>query len=359
MFGFADEVYIDVASGDGGNGCVSFRREKYVPKGGPDGGDGGDGGSVVFEVKENLRTLSHLKTRRHFKAQNGESGKGKNKHGKNGEDAVISVPPGTVVRDPDTGRVLRDLTDTKSWVWARGGRGGKGNSRFASSRNQTPRYAQDGEPGRSARLHLELRLIADIGFVGLPNAGKSSLLSVLTNAHPEIADYAFTTKIPNLGVMVEEYRKIILADIPGIIDGASEGAGLGDKFLRHIERTSGLAVVIDLSAEEPAGTYRLVMKELEAYSPELVHKPSIIVGSKTDLPGSDERLQELRSALPEAGIVGCSSYSLDGIDGLRRALLSLCRRGEEHAGEDPRGEAQRHDEAPRREKSEKERANTF
>ena len=324
MFGFADEVYIDVASGRGGNGCVSFRREKYVPKGGPDGGDGGDGGAVVFEVRENLRTLAHIKTKRHFRAENGEPGKGKKQHGKNGDDVIITVPPGTLIKDPETGDVLQDMADTERWVWARGGRGGKGNARFPTSRNQAPRYAQEGGPGQEARLHVELRLIADVGFVGLPNAGKSSLLDVLTNAHPEIADYAFTTKIPNLGVMMHEYRRIILADIPGIIDGASKGAGLGDKFLRHIARTKGIAVTIDLSQEDPEKNYRLVVEELRAYSEELAEKSEVIIGTKTDLLETDERIEELRAAFPNMRIVACSAFSMEGIDELRGALASLC-----------------------------------
>ncbi|MFP4267448.1 MAG: GTPase ObgE [Spirochaetaceae bacterium] len=333
MFGFADEVYIDVSSGNGGNGCVSFRREKYVPRGGPDGGDGGRGGDVVFEVKENLRTLSHLKTRRHFYAQNGEAGKGKKQHGKNGEDAVISVPPGTVVRNPETGKILMDLTDRRRWVWAEGGDGGKGNARFSTSRNQAPRRAQPGKPGVQARLHLELRLIADVGLVGLPNAGKSSILNVLTNAHPEIAEYAFTTKIPNLGVMVEEYRKIVLADIPGIIEGASKGAGLGDKFLRHISRTAGLAVVIDISQENPYRTYSLVMEELGAYSGVLTKKPGIVIATKTDLPGTAENLEELKRALPSIKVVGCSSFTYNGIEDVRSSLLTLCNAGNNNGGE--------------------------
>jgi len=324
VFGFADEVYIDVSSGRGGNGCVSFRREKYVPKGGPDGGDGGDGGAVVFEVKDNLRTLANLKMRRHFRAENGQPGRGKKQHGRNGEDVIIEVPPGTRIKDPETDEVLEDLTDIGRWVWGRGGKGGKGNARFTSSRNQAPRYAQEGGEGEEARLHLELRLIADVGFVGLPNAGKSSLLDVLTNAHPEIADYAFTTKVPNLGVMVEEYRKIILADIPGIIDGASRGAGLGDSFLRHISRTSGLAVVVDLSQDGPTESYRLVMEELAAYSEELVQKPKILVGTKTDLPETEENLEELERNFPDTEIVACSAFSQEGIEELRRALLEIC-----------------------------------
>jgi GTPase len=340
VFGFADEIYIEVASGNGGRGCVSFRREKYVPKGGPDGGDGGKGGAVIFEVKENLRTLSHLKTKRHFRAKNGEAGKGKKRHGKNGADVHIHVPPGTIVRDPETGRVLQDLTDIKSWVWQEGGRGGKGNSRFAGPRNQAPRYAQDGIPGVEARLHLELRLIADIGLVGLPNAGKSSLLNVVTNAHPEIAEYAFTTKIPNLGVMVEEYKKIILADIPGIIDGASQGAGLGDTFLRHISRTRGLAFIIDLSQKDPAETLQLIRRELEAYCGLLLRKPRVVIGSKADLPETVQRLEELRNAAPNEHIIACSSFSLEGIEEVRAEFLRICsiddageNEAEETAGE--------------------------
>ena len=324
MIGFADEVYIDVASGNGGNGCVSFRREKYVPKGGPNGGDGGDGGSVIFEVRQNLKTLAHLKNKRQYTAQNGEPGKGKQRHGKNGFDVIIPVPPGTLIKDPETGKVLRDLTDeNERWVLFQGGQGGKGNMHFATSRRQVPRYAQPGEPGTEKRLHVELHIIADIGFVGLPNAGKSSLLSVITNAHPKIAAYAFTTKVPNLGVLRYNYRDIILADIPGIIEGAAHGAGLGDKFLKHISRTKGLAILIDLSDEDVLHTYNIVLSELKQYAPELIKKPRVVIGNKLDLPDTAEKLELLRANAGDADVIGISTFTSDGIDEVKGAFFDL------------------------------------
>lgn len=324
MLGFADEVYIDVSSGKGGDGCVSFRREKYVPKGGPNGGDGGNGGSVIFEVRQNLKTLAHLKTKRLYKAQNGEPGMGKQRHGKNGKDVVIPVPPGTLVKDPETGRILRDLTNIdESWIIYKGGHGGKGNMHFATSRKQVPRYAQPGAPGVESRLHIELHIIADIGFVGMPNAGKSSLLSVLTNAHPKIADYAFTTKTPNLGVLRYRYRDIILADIPGIIEGASQGAGLGDKFLKHISRTSGLAIMIDLSGEDVKHNYDIVIDELSRYAPELVRKPRVVIGTKIDLPGTEDNLKLLRSCGGADKVCAVSSFTSDGVDELKEIFYQM------------------------------------
>jgi len=326
VFGFADEVYIDVASGNGGNGCVSFRREKYVPKGGPDGGDGGNGGSVIFEVRRNLKTLSHLKTKRLYRAESGEQGKGKQRHGRNGLDVIIAVPPGTLVKDPETGKVLKDLTTPEErWTIYPGGHGGKGNMHFATSRKQTPRYAKPGIPGIEKRLHIELHIIADIGFVGLPNAGKSSLLSVLTNAHPKIASYAFTTKTPNLGVLRYKYRDIILADIPGIIEGASHGAGLGDKFLKHIARSSGLALMIDLTDNDIGiiNTYNVVISELRQYAPELALKPRIVIGTKTDLPDTQENLRILKDFIKDTPVIGISSFSYEGLEELKESFLRM------------------------------------
>jgi GTP-binding protein len=326
-------VYIDVASGKGGNGAVSFRREKYVPKGGPDGGDGGKGGDVVFSVRSNLKTLSDLKARRVYRAKGGGNGRGARRHGAGGADVVIEVPPGTLVKDPQTGEVLKDLTYEQDWVCLRGGKGGKGNWHFKSSRRQTPRYAQEGKPGEERRLHIELRLIADIGFVGLPNAGKSSLLQALTNAHPEVADYAFTTKVPNLGVVNYTYRNIVLADIPGIIEGASRGAGLGDKFLRHISRTAGIALLIDLSDQDFSRTFETVLRELHAYTPKLAEKPRIVAGTKMDLDNTEERLAELRRALPDERVFGISSYSGTGLNELVEAFGEMVLSAERTAGE--------------------------
>ncbi|HSV57081.1 MAG TPA: GTPase ObgE, partial [Magnetospirillaceae bacterium] len=247
MIKFADEATITVFSGSGGNGCIAFRREKYVPRGGPFGGDGGRGGDVIFEVRHNLRTLSHLRYRRIYRARNGMDGTSKNMHGADGDDVVVPVPPGTRVKDAETGEILRDFSlDEGNWIFLRGGNGGWGNTRFKSSTNQAPRIALPGKPGAVARLLVELHLLADIGFVGLPNAGKSSLLDHFTNARPKIAPYPFTTKIPNLGVLTVDDRDIILADIPGIIEGAHDGHGLGIRFLKHISRSGALAFLVDL-----------------------------------------------------------------------------------------------------------------
>jgi GTPase len=332
VIGFADETYIDIASGAGGRGAVSFRREKYIPKGGPDGGDGGDGGNVIFVVQKNLKTLAHLKKERHFRAERGGSGKGRKRHGRNGDDVRIPVPPGTIIRDPQTGEIIRDLADLgegDEWLFLKGGRGGKGNTHFKSSRRQVPRFAQDGEPAVELRVHVELRLIADIGFVGFPNAGKSSLLDALTNAHPEVASYEFTTKTPNLGVMHIGYGDLVLADIPGLIEGASEGAGLGHTFLRHISRTGGLAFIIDLSDQRFLSAIPTLLHELSAFDPLLVEKPRIIIGSKMDLDGAPDHLAELKSRFPEEKVTGISVFNRTGLDELALAMGNLCRKKEE------------------------------
>ncbi len=324
MNGFVDETTIVVSSGKGGDGAVSFRREKYVPRGGPDGGDGGKGGDVVFIVKSNLKTLSHLKLKRIFKAADGGRGAGQKMHGKDGKDALITVPPGTVISDSVTGESLVDLTGaTEQFIFLRGGRGGKGNSHYATSVNQAPRYAQKGIEGSTRELKAELHLIADIGLVGHPNAGKSTLLSILTNARPLIADYPFTTKTPNLGLMRLPERDIILADIPGIVEGASHGKGLGLRFLRHIERCAALLYLVDLSGEQcPAGV-RVLREELASYSDILAARPRLLVGTKLDLPQSAQGLADLRTAFPEDRILGISSFSREGVNELKKAILGL------------------------------------
>ncbi len=294
MFGFSDETYIDVQSGDGGAGCVSFRREKYVPKGGPDGGDGGNGGDVVFVVKNNLRTLGHLKMVRVYRAENGRGGQGARMYGRNGRDTEIPVPPGTVIKNAETGEIIKDLTGLERFVFLKGGKGGLGNWHFRTSTHQTPRFAQSGEKGVQMRIGVELLVIADIGFVGFPNAGKSSLLNLLTNARSKVAGYPFTTKIPQLGVMRIWDSDIVLADIPGIIEGASAGMGMGFKFLRHISRTKGLAYLIDLSDENFQDAFDILRSELEKYSPDLVSKPSVVIGTKIDEEGAEEHFEELR-----------------------------------------------------------------
>jgi GTPase len=322
--GFVDETTIVVSSGSGGNGSVSFRREKFVPRGGPDGGDGGKGGDVVFVVRSNLKTLSHLKLKRIFKAVNGGRGAGQKMHGKDGSDVLIPVPPGTVVRDPQTGDPVADLTkDGDRFVFLRGGRGGKGNSHYATSVNQAPRYAQEGIEGETRELRAELHLIADIGLVGNPNAGKSTLLSVLTNARPLIADYPFTTKVPSLGMMRLAERDIILADIPGIIEGASQGKGMGLKFLRHVERCAALLYLVDLSEDDPAGRVRMLHEELASYAAGLAARPRLIVGTKLDLPDAHMRLETLAADLPNDRIIGISSFSRDGLAELKKSILGL------------------------------------
>lgn len=324
MIKFADEADITVCSGKGGNGCIAFRREKYVPRGGPAGGDGGRGGDVVFEVRRNLRTLAHLRYQQVFKARNGEDGTSKNMHGSDGADIVIPVPPGTLVKDADTGEVLRDFTeDLDRWVFLKGGNGGWGNTHFKTSTNQAPRIALAGKPGRTVRLKVELQLLADIGFVGFPNAGKSSLLDHFTNARPKIAPYPFTTKIPNLGMLTVDDRDIILADIPGIIEGAHEGHGLGIRFLKHISRASALAFLIDLSDDRFLEAFPVLLSELREYSEGLTAKPRIVAGTKLDIPGTAERLRELRSALPTERVVGISVFTREGIPDLRSEFLNF------------------------------------
>jgi GTPase len=321
--GFVDETPIVVSSGSGGDGAVSFRREKFIPRGGPDGGDGGKGGDVIFVVRSNLKTLSHLKLKRLFKADNGGRGMGQKMHGKDGRDVIVPVPPGTVIRDTE-GRQVADLTrDGESVVFLRGGRGGKGNSNYATSVNQAPRYAQKGIEGQSRELKAELHLIADIGLVGQPNAGKSTLLSVLTNAHPLIGDYPFTTRTPNLGLLRMSGRDVIIADIPGIIEGAAQGRGMGLKFLRHIERCAALLYLVDLSDPACGETVRVLEGELRAYAEPLAGRPRIIVGTKRDLPGAEENLAALAAAFPSERVIAISSFSHDGLESLSAAILSM------------------------------------
>jgi GTP-binding protein len=330
---FADEALIDVSSGSGGNGCVAFRREKYVPLGGPSGGDGGRGGAVVFEVRRNLRTLAHLRFKQSFKAENGRDGEGSQRYGRNGEDVVIPVPPGTVLRDADTGEILRDFGHEEGpFLFLKGGNGGWGNVHFKSSVTQAPRKALPGKPGEKRRLRVEIQVLADIGLVGFPNAGKSSLLDRFTNARPKIAPYPFTTKIPNLGVLTLGDRDIILADIPGLIEGASKGAGLGIRFLKHISRTAALAFLVDLSEDNYREAFGVLFKELEAFSRELVGKPRLLVGTKTDLGESgefspEERLGELRARYPGETVLGISVFSGTGLEELAAGLGRLAAPG--------------------------------
>jgi GTP-binding protein len=318
-----DRVTIIVEGGKGGDGCVSFRREKYVPRGGPDGGDGGKGGDVLLKVNSHMRTLLDFRYKASFVARKGVGGKGKNMTGANGDDFLIEVPPGTTVTDTSTGKVLADLTGCEEdFVAARGGRGGRGNARFASSRNRSPRRHDDGGEGEQRRLRLELKLIADVGIIGLPNAGKSTLLSVLSDARPRIADYPFTTLEPHLGlVRVDELTGFVMADIPGLIEGAHSGKGLGLEFLRHVERTSVLLFLVDSSNPDPEGDYRTLAGELEAYGRELLEKPRLICLSKVDLPGTENALR-----IDGEEPMRISAVTRLGLDHLKHELAGLLER---------------------------------
>ncbi len=303
MIGFSDETYIDVASGHGGNGCVSFHREKFVQNGGPDGGDGGKGGNVVFIVDHNLRTLAKLKQKRSFKAENGHNGAKCRMHGSSGKDVEIVVPNGTIIKDSQTGKIIKDLTDCDRFVFLEGGRGGLGNYHFRTSVRQAPKFAQKGEDGVEMRIGLELLVIADIGLVGFPNAGKSSLINQITNSRSEIGAYPFTTKIPQLGVLHYNNNDIIIADIPGILEKASKGAGMGIKFLKHIKRTQALAYCIDLSQENYLETFDILQKELEAFDTDLIKKDTIIIATKRDEDENGENFKKLKDKYRDYKVV--------------------------------------------------------
>ncbi|WP_338788998.1 GTPase ObgE [Metabacillus sp. FJAT-53654] len=301
---FVDQVKIYVKGGDGGNGMVAFRREKYVPKGGPAGGDGGNGADVIFEVEEGLRTLMDFRYKRHFKAPRGEHGMSKNQHGKNSQPMIVKVPPGTVVSDEETGQIIADLTEHgQQAVIAKGGRGGRGNSRFATPANPAPELSENGEPGIERNVILELKVLADVGLVGFPSVGKSTLLSVISSAKPKIAEYHFTTLVPNLGMVeTEDGRSFVMADLPGLIEGAHQGVGLGHQFLRHIERTRVIVHVIDMSGLEgrdPYEDYVTINAELKEYNLRLTERPQIIVANKMDMPDSEENLAGFKEKLKD------------------------------------------------------------
>jgi GTP-binding protein len=321
QFMFIDYAKIFVEAGRGGSGCMSFRREKFVPKGGPDGGDGGNGGHVIVQVSAGLRTLQDFQMRKHFRAERGEHGKGANKSGHGGKDVVVNVPPGTVIKDADSGEVLADLVNMdERLVIARGGRGGRGNARFVTSTNQAPRDWEVGELGESRWLILELKLLADVGLVGLPNAGKSTLLSRITAARPKIADYPFTTLTPNLGVVqYKESNSFVVADIPGLIAGAHEGRGLGIEFLRHLERTSVLVVMIDATSDTMASDYETLINEMESYNSALVQKPRLVVLSKMDLV-TDKNIAEKFLQNLDYPTCRISAVTGAGVDGLLRMM---------------------------------------
>lgn len=322
---FVDEAEITVESGHGGRGCVSFRREKFIPKGGPDGGDGGDGGDVILRASDAKRTLYRFRHREHHAAQHGRPGGGSNCTGARGEDLVLEVPTGTIVWDADTDERICDLdTEGASFVLARGGKGGKGNKHFATATHQTPRFSQPGMEGEFLRLRLELKLIADVGIIGFPNAGKSTLIRAISAAKPRVADYPFTTLVPNLGVVNPPWGEpFVVADIPGLIEGAHEGLGLGHRFLRHVERTRILVHVIDAFAmdpENPMEAYEAINRELRLYSETLAEKPQIVVLNKLDLPEARENALKFKDLFPTQKVLGISAATGKSLDAFLQIL---------------------------------------
>ena len=332
---FIDHVDINVKAGNGGNGIVAYRREKYVPLGGPAGGDGGDGADVLFEVDEGLRTLMDFRYQRHFKAAHGDNGQSQNKHGKNAKDLILKVPPGTIVRNKETGALIADLTQHEARaVVARGGRGGRGNSRFASARNPAPDFSENGEPGEVLDVTLELKLLADVGLVGFPSVGKSTLLSAVTSASPKIGAYPFTTIKPNLGVVeTKDGRSFVMADLPGLIEGASEGTGLGHQFLRHIERTKVIVHLIDVSStdgRDPVEDYHTIRQELALYNEQLMSRPELIVLNKVDLLEDDDLIELFKSEVnAESEIVTISAATRDNLEQLLYKVADLLDKADE------------------------------
>jgi GTP-binding protein len=335
---FVDQARIRVRSGDGGNGAVAFRREKFVPKGGPSGGDGGAGGSVILEVDEGLSTLLDYRYRSEYKAPAGEAGANKDMYGRSGEDLVLKVPPGTQVYDDASGHLLVDLQQHQQrFVAARGGRGGRGNIHFATSTDQAPRRAEPGQPGFERLLRLELKLLADVGLLGFPNVGKSSLIAKVSAARPKIADYPFTTLVPNLGVVrLPGDRSFVVADVPGLIEGAHEGTGLGDRFLRHLERTRLLVHLLEVSADPertPLRDYQILRKELQLYDPQLAERPEIVVINKIDLPDTRRQLTRLRQAFGRRKLpfFAVSAVTGDGMPELLEAIWKQLARARKKA----------------------------
>ncbi|HWQ75044.1 MAG TPA: GTPase ObgE [Syntrophomonas sp.] len=324
---FIDHAKVYVKGGDGGNGCVAFRREKYVPMGGPYGGDGGRGGNVIFEAQEGMTTLMDFRYRKHFKAERGVHGQGKNQHGAWGEDLIVKVPIGTVIRDDDTGEVLADLTeDGQRAIIAKGGRGGKGNSHFASQTHKAPSMAEKGEIGQERWINMELKLLADVGLVGYPNAGKSTLIAQVSAARPKIADYPFTTLIPNLGVVsTRDHESFVIADIPGLIEGAHTGVGLGHDFLRHVERTKVLLFILDAAQTDGRDVMedlKILRRELELFNPELSVRPYLIAANKMDIPAAQERFQVLQAAYGDK-VLAISAVSGQGVQALMDKTYAL------------------------------------
>src|SRR5581483_953199 len=335
---FIDEVKIRVIAGDGGRGCVSFRREKFVPRGGPNGGNGGDGGDVVAVADPQLTTLLDLRYQKQYKAGRGQHGMGKDCHGRRGDDRLIHVPVGTIIRDAASGALLGDLQSAGArLVIASGGRGGKGNAHFATSTFQSPRFAQPGEPGQERELDIELRLLADVGIIGFPNAGKSTLISVISAVRPKIADYPFTTLVPNLGVVgYDDGKSFVVADIPGLIEGAHRGEGLGHKFLKHVSRTKVLVHLLDASAideADPLANWLTINRELELFDPVLARKPQIVAANKIDLPDGAEKAKLLQEQFASKGVSFCA-ISAAAHKGLRALINMIVRRLEENKVEE-------------------------
>jgi GTP-binding protein len=333
---FIDEAVIQVKAGDGGNGCLSFRREKYIPKGGPDGGDGGKGGSVFFQTVENLDTLLDFAGRHHWHAQNGRPGEGNNRHGADGKDLIIPIPPGTLIYDIDNDILLKDLNKVGIKVCVcRGGRGGKGNKAFATSTNQAPRMTTPGKEGQQRNIRLELKLIADVGLVGMPNAGKSTLISRCSAARPKIADYPFTTLEPVLGIVeLSDYRRFLMADIPGLIEGSHNGAGLGIEFLKHIERTKIIAHILDImpiDGSDPVRNYRIIRSELKNYSAALARKTEVIVANKIDLDPDGKIVKNLKKRLKKT-IHPISAAAGSGVKDLSELLWQKVKKTKETPG---------------------------
>lgn len=325
---FVDEVIVELTAGRGGDGCMAFRREKYVAMGGPFGGNGGKGGDIIFKVDEGLRTLIDLRYQKHIKASSGENGQGKNKNGKNATDMIVKVPLGTTIKDNETGAIIGDLTKNgEEIIVAYGGRGGRGNVTLATRSNPCPSYCEYGEPGENRKVKVELRMLADVGLVGLPSVGKSTILSMVTNANPKIASYHFTTLSPNLGVVTSEDYSYTIADLPGLIEGASDGLGLGHKFLKHIERTKIIAHIIDMSGIEgrnPYEDYLTIRKELENFSPKLIQKPEIIIANKMDIESSKKNLEEFEQKV-KVPIYEVSAIQNKGLDEVLKALKELVK----------------------------------
>jgi GTP-binding protein len=322
---FIDEATITVQSGNGGRGCVSFRREKFIERGGPDGGDGGDGGDVVLETTADRRTLHDFRHKRLLKAENGGYGMGANRHGKNGNDIVVYLPAGTLVTNAETGEIIHDFVNPgERFVIAKGGQGGRGNKKFTTSRNRAPRFAQPGEPGETYTIHLELKLLADVGIVGFPNAGKSTLIRVISSARPKTADYPFTTLTPSIGMVQHEWGEpFAVADIPGLIEGAHEGVGLGTTFLKHIERTRMLVHLIDASAidpEEPLAQFDAINRELFLFSDKLKTKEQLVVLNKLDISGAEEKADAFEKAMGGTPVMRISAASTAGVDSLKEKL---------------------------------------